>query len=69
MTERYYIEPVQIAIHHADRIKEFFDCTPQTLIAWNEAGWFPIKWTGQGRGRKGFVPVRAARLAIEKRAT
>lgn len=61
-------EPVSVALANADRIKQFFDVMPATLIQWHEDDGFPIFWRGVGRGRKGFVPLREARAWMKRRA-
>jgi hypothetical protein len=61
------VEPIEIALRSRDRIEYFFDASPETLIEWHNGWGFPIRWEGQGRGRKGYVPVREARIALRKR--
>lgn len=67
-----HVDPIEIALRSRERILYFFDATPETLIAWHNEWGFPIRWEGSGRGRKGrkgYVPVRQAKLALQQRLT
>ena len=57
--------PVAIRLSNVERIRHYFDVTPDTLRQWNEEGWFPIRWKGRGPGRRGIVVLNEAERALQ----
>ena len=71
MREQIYApDPVMISLANVEKIREFFDVAPRTLIQWHEREGFPLSFpNGRGPGKTAYVPVREARAWTKRKAT